>query len=74
MLVYIKCRQQQLTHTHRQAGRQASLVQFSWPPIEGRQGEARNMGARKGACPTSHWVESESLESRLACVGVGLQL
>lgn len=26
--------QRQLTHTHRQAGRQASLVQFSWPPFE----------------------------------------
>lgn len=38
MLVYIKCillynSSSLRTHTHKQAGRQAGLVQFSWPPI-----------------------------------------
>ncbi len=74
MLVYIKCKLlQQLTHTGRLADRP---VWFSSVGLHSkrRQGEARNMGARRWACPTAHWVESESLESRLACVGVGVQL
>lgn len=36
--------QQQLTHTHRQAGRQASLVQFSWPPFEAASRRRENHG------------------------------
>lgn len=62
-------------YTHRQAGTQASLVQFSWPPFEAasRRSEEHG-GARRWSHPSSHWVESESLESRLACVGVGVQL
>lgn len=61
-------------YTHRQAGRWTSLVQFFGLHYKRRQGEDRNMGARKWECPRSHCVESESLESRLACVGVGVQL
>lgn len=38
------------------------------------QGKAKNVGAGRRSCLCPHWVESESLESRLACVGVGVQL
>lgn len=78
MLVDIKCRllyDSNSLHTH--TGRLADRpVWFSSVGLhlKRRQGEARNMGARRWACPTPHWVESESLESRLACVGVGVQL
>lgn len=61
-------------YTYRQTGRWTSLVQFFGLQYKWRQGEATNMGARKWGCPSSHCVESESLESRLACVGVGVQL
>lgn len=75
MLVYIKCRllyNSSSLHTHRQAGKQASLVQFSWPPFEAASRRSAEHVCQ--VCPTTHWVESESLESRLACVGVGVQL
>lgn len=31
-------------HTHRQAGRQASLVQFSWPPFEAASRKNKEQG------------------------------
>lgn len=61
-----------LTHTGRLADRP---VWFSSVGLHSkrRQGEARNKEV-VGHLPAAHWVESESLESRLACVDVGVQL
>lgn len=49
-------------HTHRQAGRQASLVQFSWPPFEAASRKNKEQGFQEyGFVPVltgwsrSHW-------------------
>lgn len=72
---------QQLTHahTHRETHTDKLAnkpVWFSWVGLhlKRRQGEARNVVERTWAFPRPHWVESESLESWLVCVGVGVQL
>lgn len=77
MLVYIKSRlQYESSSSHTQAGWQTGqfgsvqLASF-WSGVKEKQG-TRVPGVR--LCPSLHWVESESLESRLACVGVGVQL
>lgn len=62
------------THSHTQAGWQKGqfgsvLLASIWSSIKAKQG-IRVVGH----LPAAHWVESESLESRLACVGVGVQL
>lgn len=71
MLVYIKCillyNSSSFTHTHTHTSRLADrLVWFSSVGLHSEQRARRS--------PSTHWVESESLESRLACVGVGVPL
>lgn len=70
MLVYIKCillYNSSSLHTHTHTSRLADrLVWFSSVGLHSEQRARRS--------PSTHWVESESLESRLACVGVGVPL
>lgn len=70
MLVYINSSSSHI-YTHTQAGWQKG--QFGSVQLASiRSGVMEKQGTRVPG--TTHWVESESLESWLACVGAGVQL
>lgn len=76
MLVFLKCRllnESSSLHTGSLADRPFWFSSVGLR-LKRDQGKARNLGARRRSHLSPHWVESESLESRLACVGVGVQL